>query len=711
MEREAQDTYRELLAVAPLDTEVMRALAELQVRAKNADAARALLRKGLGTLPGNPVLLQALVMVDMRTGGLDAALATATELAKDRANLPTARLLKGGLYMSVQRYADAAAAYQTQLDASPSTSLAVAAAVALNSAGRAADSQRLLQDWVVSHPGDIEAIRALSALDLQNRRMAEAEKNLQVVLAAQPADPVALNNLAWIYQTRNDPRARAMAQKAYLLSPGPQSADTLGWILTRQGDTKIGLLLLTQAASNLPADPAIFYHLAVALNLAGQKDKAVEILTRLTSAPTDFEDKPAARKLLAELGGAKPKSESVAVAMAPLRLLTFTTLFPNREQPNHGIFVETRLRQLVAGGAVRSTVLAPVPFFPSGAALFGRWGAWARVPALELRHGLAVHHPRFLVIPRIGMNLSPFLLHQASRRALRRLLAGGQRFDAIDAHYLYPDGVAAVRLGAEFGLPVVLTARGSDVTQFPDYPVPRRLILDAVARAAAVITVSAGLRAALLALGAAAEKITVLRNGVDTQLFRSADRDAARAALGLSGPVLISAGALIERKRHHLTIEALRLLPAFSLLIIGEGPERARLAALAGRLGLAGRVRLAGARPHMDMPQYYSAADISILASSREGWANVLLESMACGTPVVASDIPGNAEVVQDRAAGLIAPANTPEGIAAAVRDLWAAMPSRAATRAYAERFGWEETSLGQIGIFRSVTGAGARLP
>src|SRR5208337_3396239 len=106
-------------------------------------------------------------------------------------------------------------------------------------------------------------------------------------------------------------------------------------------------------------------------------------------------------------------------------------------------------------------------------------------------------------------------------------------------------------------------------------------------------------------------------------------------------------------------------LPEFFLLMVGEGPERARLTALIDRLGLAGRVRLAGAQPHRCLLHYYSAADISVLASSREGWANVLLESMACGTPVVASDIPGNPEVVQERAAGLIASANTAEGIAA----------------------------------------------
>jgi teichuronic acid biosynthesis glycosyltransferase TuaC len=392
----------------------------------------------------------------------------------------------------------------------------------------------------------------------------------------------------------------------------------------------------------------------------------------------------------------------------PLRLLTFTTLFPNREQPNHGIFVENRLRHLVSTGEATSTVLAPVPWFPCGAAAFGRWGAAARVPAREERGGLAILHPRFVAIPRFGMNLSPALLYRASRRTLRRLLAEGGRFEAIDAHYLYPDGVAAVRLGAEFGLPVVLTARGSDVTQFPDHPRPRRLILDALARAGAVITVSAGLRDALIGLGADGGKITVLRNGVDTGVFRPLEREPARAALGVGGTVLISVGGLIERKRHHLTIEALRLLEGASLLIAGEGPERARLAGLADRLGLGGRVRLVGAVPHAELARYYSAADFSVLASSREGWANVLLESMACGTPVVASDIPGNPEVVGERAAGLIVGANTPAGIAAAVRDLMADPPARAATRTYAERFGWEETSRGQLEVFRGVCGRGS---
>jgi glycosyltransferase involved in cell wall biosynthesis len=232
----------------------------------------------------------------------------------------------------------------------------------------------------------------------------------------------------------------------------------------------------------------------------------------------------------------------------------------------------------------------------------------------------------------------------------------------------------------------------------------RRAIHDA----AALIAVSGALKQALVALGAPEDKVTVLRNGVETTLFRPPDdRRGVRAALGLTGPTLISVGLLIERKGHHRVIEAMAGLPEYTLLIVGEGPERARLAAMIGRLGLADRVRLLGARPHAELPALYGAADALVLASSREGWANVLLEAMACGTPVIASDIWGNPEVVRSPAAGLIMEKNTAEGIAAATHRLFAEMPDRAATRAYAEQFSWDETTSGQLALFSRIAQRG----
>ena len=390
--------------------------------------------------------------------------------------------------------------------------------------------------------------------------------------------------------------------------------------------------------------------------------------------------------------------------VAPVRLLTFSTLYPNAAQPNHGIFVENRLRHLVASGAATSTVVAPVPWFPSRDARFGEWARCAAAPVEEMRHGLRVLHPRYAAPPRLGMYTGPWALLRAGRAALAQLLAEGARFDAIDAHYLYPDGIAAVWLAREAGLPVVITARGSDTSQLPRFALPRRLIGGALREADALIAVSAGLATGLNALGAAPGKVTVLRNGVDLSAFAPpTDRAALRAELGLSGPVILSVGHLIERKAHHHAIGALAELPGASLLIAGEGPERRALAALAERLGVAERVHMLGARPHGELTKLYGAADALVLASTREGWANVMLEAMACGTPVVAGPAWGSREAISAPEAGLVLDEVGPAPIAAALRRLLANPPARRATRAHAERFGWDATTRGQAELFAQV--------
>jgi teichuronic acid biosynthesis glycosyltransferase TuaC len=388
-----------------------------------------------------------------------------------------------------------------------------------------------------------------------------------------------------------------------------------------------------------------------------------------------------------------------------MKILTFTTLFPNSEQPDHGIFVENRLRHLLSSQQLAAEIIAPVPWFPLAHRTFGRFARFARVPRRERRRDLSIRHPRYLSIPRIGMHLAPLLLYLGTRRAAKRLLAEGYDFDLIDAHYFYPDGIAAALLGRELGKPVVITARGTDINLIADFPLPRRMILWAARRAAAVITVCEALRSRLIELGADGAGIHTLRNGVDLVRFRPCDRDAARRTYGVSGsaPVLLSVGHLIERKGHHLAIEALAQLPSASLLIAGDGPERPALDALATRLGVAARVCFLGRVAHEGLPVLYSAADVLVLASSREGWANVLLEAMACGTPVVASKVWGTPEVVADPVAGLLVEPRTADAFAASIARLLASPPPRAATRLYAERFSWDATTAGQLALFRGI--------
>lgn len=386
-----------------------------------------------------------------------------------------------------------------------------------------------------------------------------------------------------------------------------------------------------------------------------------------------------------------------------MKLLTFSTLFPNAQQPNHGLFVETRLRYLVASGKVESRVVAPVPWFPSSNPRFGHYAKLAQVPASEERYGISIVHPRYVALPKLGMYTAPWLMAQAVKPAIGRIIDSGFDFDAIDAHYFYPDGVAAVMLGKYFNKPVVVTARGTDINVLPQFALPRKMIVWAANNATGVITVCNYLKDEMVALGVRPETITPLRNGVDLERFSLLDKDAARASLGFKGFTLLSVGHLNEHKGHHLAIEALTEMPDVSLVIAGSGPDHGKLEALAARLGLAGRVRLAGPVPQTELRTYYNAADLMILASSREGWANVLLESMACGTPVVATSICGTPEVVGAPAAGRLMRDRSAGALAEAVRQLRADRPERAATRQYAEGFSWDATTQGQLDLFSNI--------
>ena len=390
-----------------------------------------------------------------------------------------------------------------------------------------------------------------------------------------------------------------------------------------------------------------------------------------------------------------------------VRILTFSSLYPSAAQPSHGVFVENRLRELIKGGDVESRVLCPVPWVPPMGRLSGSYAVYGKIERQSVRHGISVSYPRYALIPKIGMNVAPAAMFISLYGKARRLISDGYDFDLIDAHYFYPDGVAAAMIGKRLGKPVVITARGTDINLIPAYWIPRRQILWAAREASGLITVCQALKDTLVEMGVAPEKIHTLRNGVDLARFQPQNREAARAAFGAEGKTLLSIGHLIGRKGHDLVIKAMRMLPEYRLLIAGDGPERANLDALASASGVAGRVKFLGALPPARMTELYNAGDALILASSREGWANVLLEAMACGTPVVASNVWGTPEVVTSPVAGVLMRERTPDGVADGVRALFKALPLRSETRSYAENFSWEATTLGQMALFRSILRTG----
>ncbi len=387
-----------------------------------------------------------------------------------------------------------------------------------------------------------------------------------------------------------------------------------------------------------------------------------------------------------------------------VKLLVLSSLYPSSARPRHGIFIENRIRHLVRHENVDVRVVSPVPWFPVDARWAGSYAEFARVPRSESRHGIEVSYPRFALLPKVGMTLAPLLMAAAMAPVLRRIIAAGFDFDVLDAYYLYPDGVAATRLARSLGRPAVITALGSDVNRIPRHALPRRMILRAAADAAGLTTVSAALKERLVALGADGARIRVVEHGVDREIFRPpADRHALRRELGLSRPTLLSVGNLVPLKGHDIAIGSLPLMPDAELLVAGDGPERAALQALAERLGVSARVRFLGLVAHEALPRYYGAADALVLASSQEGMANVLIESLACGTPVLATAVGGTPEVVCAPAAGRLLEERSPEALARAARALFADPADRTDTLACADRFRWARTAAEHMAVVRGA--------
>ncbi len=391
----------------------------------------------------------------------------------------------------------------------------------------------------------------------------------------------------------------------------------------------------------------------------------------------------------------------------PIRTLLFSTLFPSEVRPGHGIFVETRLRELLASGQIQTKVVAPVPWFFSTDDRFGQYAQMARTPLRETRQGVDIQHPRYFLPPKVGMNIAPFMLALGAVPAVRRLIGEGFDFDVIDAHYYYPDGVAAAILAWYFKKPFVVTARGSDINLIAEHAIPGNMIRWAADKASASIGVSVALTGAMARLGLAESKLMTMRNGVDLMHFRPIPQRMARASLGWAQtPTLVSVGNLVENKGHHIAIEALIRLPSFRLVIVGEGPERGSLESLTNRLALNSRVAFAGQIAQKDLSDYYSAADILVLPSSREGWPNVLLESMACGTPVVATDVGGVREIVTSDTVGRLLDNRTTDDLVSAVNSVWNSYPDRSLVTSHAERFSWQSTTDAQLALFRQIAGA-----
>lgn len=374
-----------------------------------------------------------------------------------------------------------------------------------------------------------------------------------------------------------------------------------------------------------------------------------------------------------------------------LRVLTLSTLFPNAARPTLGVFVERQTLGLAALADVELQVAAPLGLPPWPLRLHPHYRPLGRLPEREIWKGLVVHRPRHRVLPRLGQARTA----RAMARAILPLLRELRRdfpFDIIDAEFFWPDGPAAMHLARAFGVPFSIKARGSDILYWGGKPAITAQMVEAAQAANGLLAVSEALKRDMVALGMPADKIAVHYTGVDREAFQPVDRTAAKAKLGISGPLLVSVGGLVPGKEQRLALAALAELPGATLLLVGDGPERGRLEAEARRLSVADRTRFLGNRPHDELPGIVAAADLLLHPSRSEGLANAWLEALAAGTPIVCRDVGGARELLTDPRGGRIVTGEA-GAMAAAARELLAEPPDAEVLRALVERFDWERNA------------------
>ena len=376
---------------------------------------------------------------------------------------------------------------------------------------------------------------------------------------------------------------------------------------------------------------------------------------------------------------------------AMLRVLTLATLFPDASRPTFGGFVERQTLGLAARDDVQLEVVAPIGMPPWPLSRHSHYRRFADIPETEVWKDVIVHRPKFRLIPRLGGPMAPAAIAKAVLPLLNKIRERFA-FDIIDAEFFYPDGPAAMRLAEALDLPFSIKARGADIHYWGTKSGCGSQVLEAGQKAGGLLAVSEAIKRDMTALGMAADRITVHYTGIDKDRFRPVDRVAVKAALGVSGPLIVTVGALIPRKGQALVIQALKQIPEANLWCIGEGADRPILEKLARDLGLSERVHLPGNLPHDEVAEMVAAADVMALPSASEGLANAWVEALASGTPIVISDAGGAAELLDRPEAGAIIERD-PAAIAAAIRAILSDPPDQQAVRRTVDRFSWERNS------------------
>jgi glycosyltransferase involved in cell wall biosynthesis len=342
------------------------------------------------------------------------------------------------------------------------------------------------------------------------------------------------------------------------------------------------------------------------------------------------------------------------------KMLFLTDQYPNSRDPERGIFTKSLVNSLKKYMDI--VVVSPLPWFPKGLAVgpFERYKKYSGVPWMSAEDGVVSYYPKYTMIPKMGIFQPTFMFLSILSFIIK--LHAKEKFDIINGHFVYPNGIVATWLGKILNIPVMISARGCDINLYTNFAFRKRMIISAIASASLIVAVSQQLKRKMIDLSQKKSRIEYIPNGVDSDVFSPRDRDGAkcRAGVNINTKVILYVGRLSDEKGLEILIKASGIMTGisgdFKVLVVGDGDRRQEYERLIQSLGLEEKVVLLGGRPHSDLPNWYALADVLCLPSLREGMPNVVLESLACGRPVVASNVGAVPDLIDGTNGYLVSP-------------------------------------------------------
>jgi len=387
-----------------------------------------------------------------------------------------------------------------------------------------------------------------------------------------------------------------------------------------------------------------------------------------------------------------------------MKVLTFTSLFPNQIQQNMGGFIARRMSCWAKNYASQWVTVAPVPYFPR-LPFNSPWKIYSDVDRVEVFKDWEVHHFRYLMLPIIGLPIQGQSMAVCTMPKIKQLMIEKGPFDLIDAHFIYPDAYAALKISQKFHLPLVVSARGSDINLYSQINSIKPKIVEVLKKADAIIGVSRHLIDKMILLGAPESKCHHIQNGVDSDRFFPIKKNNEERPFRN----LLAVGNLVPEKGFDILLRAISILkpehPDIQLKIAGSGPQFTHLSAICKDLQIEENVQFLGQVRHEEIPSLFQRAGVFCLSSLREGNPNVVLEALSTGLPVASTPVGGVPEMIQKNMNGLLSPDFSAENLAQTISSVMAQKWSAAKIRNTVSDKTWDSVAGELQNVFKNIVG------